>query len=63
MTDHAHVWITTYVDANENRTRVIERCAVCGDWRMLTCAWRVDELGRLAWGPPGEWWSSGPWAP
>jgi len=45
-------------DENDDRIRKIEVCNDCGMWRLNTYAFRLDEEGCTAWGPPGEWWSS-----
>lgn len=42
-------------DVNENRVRVVQKCACCGGARLVTMAFR-EEVAARPWGPVGEVW-------
>lgn len=51
----AHTWSRMYTDDNSDRTRTEDFCAKCGWTRYGVLAKRLDDQGRVAWGPVGRW--------
>ncbi len=56
MTECIHVYFDTARDENDDRIRVVQRCGRCEDERYGCFAKRLDDEGRTAWGPVGEWY-------